>query len=140
MSFCKNSFASFAVFYVTKYHYTINMKLTSTIAQVCKTRLVFLGSSKKINSNYNGQFNSTNKDPTDLKTAQRFPNSVFFNTLVFPPILLKIACKRDTLSLSHTQAQTYELTHVFTNTLCTHLHFTLPMYISTWTYFCTPTK
>ena len=59
-----------------------------------------MGSSKKINSNYNGQFNSTNKDPTDLKTAQKFPNSIFFNTLVFPPILLKIACKRDTLSLN----------------------------------------
>ena len=73
------------------------MKLTSTSHRSVK--LVFLGSSKKINSNYNGQFNSTNKDPTDLKTAQKFPNSIFFNTLVFPPIFLKIPCKRDTLSL-----------------------------------------
>ena len=36
----------------------------------------------------------------DSKTAQRFPNSVFFNTSVFPPIVLKIACKRDHMSLT----------------------------------------
>merc|ERR1712002_735825 len=59
-------------------------ELHECITQVCTLRLVaqlwtfFVVRNK--DSNLNGHFNSTNKDPIDLRTYRSFPNSVFFNT------------------------------------------------------------